>query len=83
MNSVTNPSSFPMHREAMFISWLRQMLISGPPRLARHPRPRPCLDFAEYIESGGGTPLMWRPLSCGGLANQKLAVAALNIDKHC
>ena len=61
--SLSTPQKLPKEKKT-----------SGPPRLARPPRPRQ--GFCR-IESGGGgsggTPLMWRPCL------QKLAVAAVYI----
>ena len=53
--------------------------ISGPPRLTKPPRPRPCLDFAEQKMAAAVEARRWCVHHCAGLACQKLAVAALII----
>ena len=53
--------------------------ITGPPRLARPPRLRPCLDFAELKAVAAAAACRWCGRHCGGLAWQKMTVVALII----
>ena len=51
--------------------------MSGSPRLAKPPRPRPFLDFAEQKTATPVAARRWCVHHSGGLACRKLAVAAL------